>query len=272
MCPSLIATRWLYIIDVLDFILQNRNQINSYLLIQHELDPFILVSVPKEFFELHAILLPFKIMLSAAESHDCILSEIVPLSRKVQANLRAVCNILETETSRPILQIFLAQFYARLLTNNHDEAIAAYLLMPLGREELRVEQKGYQTIRSDLRLPIWRPARNSPDETPFEPKIVDLMNAILNASVIRDSWPGPWQDAETKAIDEDLSESEIDADTTHGDGEPDAEDDSQSDDESEEDDADENHDLPHETEELLSPLTVPGYQRFLNSTGRLSSD
>jgi hypothetical protein len=250
-CPSLIPSRWLYMVDILDFFLQNRRQINSYLLIQHELDPFIPLSIPKEFFELHAILLPFHIMLAAVESRDCTLSEIVPLFREVQANVRTVFGVLDTETSKQILHIILARFYARLLTNNYQEAIAAYLLTPLGRDELRTEQEGYHTIRMDVRLPIWRPARDSRSERTFETTIVELTNAILNARVLRDAWPDPWQDADPEAINED-------ADPSLDDLESRSEDDDEPEEESENDDTDETQDPRDENEGILRSLTMPG--------------
>jgi hypothetical protein len=126
MCPSLIPTQWLYMVDVLDFLTENHLQINSYLVIQHDSDWSIPRSIPKEFFELHAILLLFKIMLLAVESRNCTLSEIVPLVREVQDRLWKVVAILETATVKEILRIIMVRFFIGFLMNNHEEAIAAY--------------------------------------------------------------------------------------------------------------------------------------------------
>jgi hypothetical protein len=74
----------------LRFLLQNRLKINSYLLIEYQSDS----SIPKEFFELHAILLPLKPILLFVESRDCTLSEIVPLARQVHVNWRKIFGVL----------------------------------------------------------------------------------------------------------------------------------------------------------------------------------
>jgi hypothetical protein len=128
-------------IDILD-LLHNRLKINSCLLIEHESDSWI----PKEFFELHAILLPLKVMFLSVESRDCTLSEIVPLARQVHASWRKIFGVLETDTGKEILHLIVAHFIGRLLTNNHWESIATDLLTPLGRDELRTQQRGFQTI------------------------------------------------------------------------------------------------------------------------------
>jgi hypothetical protein len=113
--------------------------INSDLLIQKTQDSLWQPCISKEVFKLLAILLPFEIMLAAFESRDCSLSEIVPLVREVQADMRNVSCILETELSRCILRMILTRFIAPVLRNNHEEAIAAYYLTAAGREELPVQ-------------------------------------------------------------------------------------------------------------------------------------
>jgi hypothetical protein len=77
-------------------------------------------------------------MLLIAESSDFTFLEVVSLVRMVQNEI-------------------LARFIARIVTKNHEEAIIAYWLTPLGREELRKQQIGDHAIRSTLKLPVWSP-------------------------------------------------------------------------------------------------------------------
>lgn len=147
--PLLIPTSRLYMVDVLDVLLSNRRQINSSLLTQDVLDPFIPLSISKKKLFSNSMLLPYHFVLAAFESGDRTISEIVPLFREVQANLRKVSNVRDTVISKQILHINVARFYARLLTNRHQEVITADLFALLGREELRTEHKGYQTIRTE---------------------------------------------------------------------------------------------------------------------------
>jgi hypothetical protein len=76
-------------------------------------------------------------MLLAVESRDCTLGEIAPLVLMVQSEIQNVSSFIETRPSMQILRTILARFIARILTNNFQEAIAAYCLTPLGRDDLR---------------------------------------------------------------------------------------------------------------------------------------
>jgi hypothetical protein len=95
--------------------------------------------------------------------------------------------VLETDTGKEILYLIGARFTARLLTNNHQESIAAYLLTPLGRDELGTQQRGFQTIAGSVQFPIWRPGRARFSELTFETTIMDLTTVIVNALSIRDA-------------------------------------------------------------------------------------
>jgi hypothetical protein len=119
-------------------------------------------------------------MLVAVESHDCSLSEVVPLVRAVQADVRNVSRILKTESSRCILRMILTRFITRVLRNNHEEAIAVHCLNPAGREELRAQQIGYHTVRSAVKLPLCYSRRMTLSDPPFERTITQLVDAISN--------------------------------------------------------------------------------------------
>jgi hypothetical protein len=78
-CPTVVASRWFYLVDVLEFLLKHRAAISSYFLIRHANDPLILTCLSEEVFKLHAMSLPLKLMRLAVESRDCALKEIVSL-------------------------------------------------------------------------------------------------------------------------------------------------------------------------------------------------
>jgi hypothetical protein len=84
-----------------------------------------------------------------------------------------IFGVPEIDTGKEILHLIVAGFIVRLLTNNHQESIAGYLLIPLERDELHTQQKGFQTIAGSVQLPIWRPGRARLSEVTFETTILD---------------------------------------------------------------------------------------------------
>jgi hypothetical protein len=180
-CPTLLASRWFDLVDVLEFLLEHRAAINSYFLIRHANDPLIPTCPSKEVFELHAILLPLKLMRLAVESRDSILGETVPVRLMVQSEMQNISSFIETRPSMQILRTILARFILRILTNNFEEAIAGYCLTPLGRDDLRKQQAGSRTIRSGMGLRRWNSGRIPLSEIPFRTTILELTNAISNA-------------------------------------------------------------------------------------------
>jgi hypothetical protein len=143
-------------------------------------------------------------------------------------------------------------------------------LTSLGRDELRTQQRGFQTVVGFVQLPIWRPGRDRLSEVAFETTILDLTNAIVNALPFRDAWSDPWQDLYTKAIVDSDSENESDEQASPArTADRLTEDDTEAD-ESEEEDADE--DQENIDEKPLKQFIARGHQNFLETTRRFCSE
>ena len=96
-CPVAPATRWLYITDVLAFIISNRHAIQKYLMERYEaLNPEQEIeteemwkkwrtetSVPGQFVDLYAVLLPFKLASLHFESDASRLSDNLPVLSQI---------------------------------------------------------------------------------------------------------------------------------------------------------------------------------------------
>jgi hypothetical protein len=87
-CPTLVKTRWIYAVDVRNFIFCYRDDVNS---VQSTLfhNP-----VPTTFKRLYCILLPLKLFSRLVEARDRKLHEIILLSREVNKDFQAVCALL----------------------------------------------------------------------------------------------------------------------------------------------------------------------------------
>jgi hypothetical protein len=151
--PSLIPTCWFSLVDVRDVILSNRRLINSCLLTQDVLYLFIPLSNSKKKKKdfLNSMQSYFHVISCSPRLNSCdsTVSEIVPLFPDVQAHLRKVFNERDTVVSKQILHINVDRFSPRLLTDSHQEGIAADLVGMLGPEELWTGHKRYQMIRTE---------------------------------------------------------------------------------------------------------------------------
>jgi hypothetical protein len=104
-------------------------------------------ALPIEIFELDVILVPFHCFLGAVESRKCALPHIIPVTRMLLTLLRESLELIRTDRMRDLFRELHVRFLARLMTNNHRDAIAAYSLTFEGRQKLRVLESGYSPER-----------------------------------------------------------------------------------------------------------------------------
>jgi hypothetical protein len=109
-CPTLVKTRWIYVTDVLDFILRYRDDVNSMR------STLFHNPVPTMFQRRYWILLLLKLFSHAVEARKRKLHEIIPLSREVIKEFQIVRALLRDEDVH-ILDLVTAHFIARLRTN-----------------------------------------------------------------------------------------------------------------------------------------------------------
>jgi hypothetical protein len=152
-CPKFIRTRWFFMVDTLQYFLNNYEKCNEYLEAFGEAREKYRSALPIEIFELYIMLLPFYCFLSAVESRQCALPEIIPLARMLLTLLRDALGLIRTDRMHHLFRELHIRFLARFMTNNHPDAVAAYSLTLQGRQELRVLERGYSTVGPD-HLPI----------------------------------------------------------------------------------------------------------------------
>jgi hypothetical protein len=131
-CPDFIRTRWCYMVDVLEFIFRNNVRIQQ-----------IFGRIPTEIFELYAILLPYLLFTRAVESRKTPLSSIIQLVRCLLAQLKSALALLKTRCLKGIFRDMYIRLMARLMVNNREECITAYILTDAGRFELAMRERGY---------------------------------------------------------------------------------------------------------------------------------
>jgi hypothetical protein len=171
-CPRFVRTRWFYMVDTLSFICNNVEAITG-----------VLGCPPAEIFELYAILKPYLLFVRAVEERECALGSIVLLVRQLLLNLRDAWSLIRTSASKTIFRDMHIRLLSRLMRNNRDESISAYLLTPHGRYEVRAKQKGYTTcIGADEPIPP-HPLHSTINDDEFAAEICQL---ILNTSAMID--------------------------------------------------------------------------------------
>lgn len=138
-CPSISKTRWLYLFDILLFILQNQEKINIYISTLN----LNIEQSHKNFEILFKALLPLKIFCLIVESKNTCLNEIVEI-------VQSIVQLWERLFPNPNVEVddFLSNaltfFYARLLHNAFQYSILSYLFTSAGRHFIRQENRGYR--------------------------------------------------------------------------------------------------------------------------------
>ncbi|KAK8841870.1 hypothetical protein M9Y10_026822 [Tritrichomonas musculus] len=134
-CPSQSTTRWLYIVDILLFILNNRGKINDFLLITNNSD--ILIDGNIEF--TYKILVLLKLFSSIVE-RDCFqIYNIVPLAREFLNELNLLYDVIENQDWINIKDIVDSSTRTQLANNSLNETITSYALSGARLAELRLK-------------------------------------------------------------------------------------------------------------------------------------
>ena len=137
-CPTIVRTRWLYIVDVLLFIFKHIGEINDYL--QMHVDEEIPYDkIPIEFADLYLILLPLKILVLYFEKRSSKLHQVIPLFREGMLYFSQISDRIHTETGKKIFEIVLTCYLSRFKVNAKEQVIASYSLSIDGLKELREE-------------------------------------------------------------------------------------------------------------------------------------
>lgn len=136
-CPTISKTRWLYIADILLFLLAKRDKINDYLQIQNgnkDLDP-ILINDDIEFtYKLLILLKSFSLIV---EKEDFNLFNIVPLTKEFFSELNSLYSCITKLEWKEMINIVDSSMRLRLMKNAYNETVTAYGLSSTGRGELR---------------------------------------------------------------------------------------------------------------------------------------
>ena len=152
-CPTAPATRWLYVTDILAFIITNRPAIQQYLMERYaalhpeqEIDTKekwekwqVETSVPCLFVDLYAVLLPFKLASLHFESDASRLSDSLPVVHQMLKLFEKMRRdkLLQLSESSGFLHEILSQWLARLETYLPEETWACWSLTRQGRYQLR---------------------------------------------------------------------------------------------------------------------------------------
>lgn len=144
-CPSFSQTRWLFIVDILLYLLSNRTEINNYIQILNAKDEknFELIGSDIEF--IYKLLVPLKLFSLTVEKNDFQLYNIVPLVREFFSELKMLYTCTEESTYREIISIIDGLMRLRIMNNAYSESVTAYALSGLGRAELRRKFDGIKT-------------------------------------------------------------------------------------------------------------------------------
>ena len=146
MCPVVCRTRWLYVVDVLAWILRRENAINEMICdvderenpkLKETVEKELPSVIPMEFRQLYDVLLPLKLFSLSVESSNARLCDVPVIVRQVLDMYRSIeWNSLNSDVCC-IGKSLLAVFISRIRSNAREESIAAYLLSPAGRKEIR---------------------------------------------------------------------------------------------------------------------------------------
>ena len=148
-CESICPTRWLYLVDVLAWILQREEKINVFLLASDN-NETTMSQLPEEWAFCFAILKPLKRFSLCVEASQCALWEVKDLVDCVIESWRKVAEKFREDVKEgtPLYDMFrtvVVEFVNMVQRNAYNEVITSYSLSELGREMLRRCENGLQT-------------------------------------------------------------------------------------------------------------------------------
>jgi hypothetical protein len=110
-CPTPVQTRWVYAVDVLRFLLEQRNGVNTVRhLLGHE-------PIPDQFVTLYWIMFPLKLFSLNMETRIRRLFQVLPIAQETLREFHMVMERLEQPEDIQILDIVTARFRAHLSAN-----------------------------------------------------------------------------------------------------------------------------------------------------------
>lgn len=147
-CPTFSPTRWIYIVDILLFLLSKRTEINNYIQIQNSKEPeqYDLINEDMEF--AYQILILLKLFSLIVEKNNFQLFNIIPLIREFFLELNNLYESTENTEYKEIINIIDASFRAKCLNNAFNETVTSYVLSSFGRAEIRKKYESIRTINS----------------------------------------------------------------------------------------------------------------------------
>jgi hypothetical protein len=168
-CPLIPRTRWLYLTDVLTFIVQHENDIKTIALIalnegHDDMYAKFIDGVPVIFKDSLRILNPLRFLCDKFEANCSMMCRVVPLVREAIQMFSHVAKGLTKDDSKTIFRHIVSRFLARMATDAPEEAVTAYLLSPDGRDWFRIQEQGF-TVTTPVTASVPRPIIN-----PFLPK------------------------------------------------------------------------------------------------------
>ena len=144
LCPLLVPTRWIYACDTLKFLVDKREDINTYL--SGFTDD---LGVGEDMVVLYQILLPIRLLVMKLESGSSALSTLIPLYRGFMEQMKNLWQgIKDAEPKADWSELFrnlLGRVMARISCCAHDAAVTSYLCTGVGRDEQRKMQMGHLT-------------------------------------------------------------------------------------------------------------------------------
>jgi hypothetical protein len=150
-CPRLIQTRWVYLVDTLEWMLRRLDNVNTVrAIIEHP-------PLPESLKTLYQILLPLKLFSLSMEARCRKLYEVLPIVKEICRQFTSIRQQLVAYDDLAILDNVTAQFLARLQANEFETIITAWAVSTDGREHIRGEEMDFLTrfnYRCRLRFPI----------------------------------------------------------------------------------------------------------------------
>ena len=140
--PLPIKTRWFYVCDIISFVFDNKNEIESYMLAtKPDLSEYI---ISNKINLLHQILYPVRYLILIFEKTSAHLWQLVEATKKFQEMMNHSWELIrnEDEEWKELFKVIIARTLSRISTTCHDEVITGYVLSLNGRDEIRQIQHG----------------------------------------------------------------------------------------------------------------------------------
>lgn len=147
-CPSISTTRWLYVVDILFFMILHKDDINSYIEINNIATGSIYEQIGEKFEFIYNLLVLLKLFSLIVEKNEFEFYNIIPLTREFFSELDNLYRNTENEIYKNIINLLDLNMRIRLLNNAYFQTIAAYVLSNTGRIEIRKHYIGIRNINN----------------------------------------------------------------------------------------------------------------------------